>query len=328
MATIYWRSENAWLNWTDEHGQRHREPLGPIPQKVADDILRAKQLELSTGAKLLNLQTSPTQLFGQIAQRYLEWHELEWPDSHYRVKQILEQHIIPRYEFRLPTEADGNQYKQDRKKEGAKSQTVVKELRVWKACLRWAVDREMLVKHPLALVRSPKILDSKPPLFYQAEEMDMLYAASTSEHAPIWKLFANTGMRRGEGMILRRSWIGREAMKILSTEEERTKSGKWREIPVSDGARDALERIPKGDYVLPRMYAESVSRACMRDLSAAGLAGSLHTLRHTYISHLVMGNVPLRTVQIWAGHAHITTTERYAHLAPKTTHAAARGLAL
>lgn len=41
-----------------------------------------------------------------------------------------------------------------------------------------------------------------------------------------------------------------------------------------------------------------------------------HALRHTYISRLVMAGISLRIVQFLAGHASITTTERYAHLAP------------
>jgi site-specific recombinase XerD len=32
----------------------------------------------------------------------------------------------------------------------------------------------------------------------------------------------------------------------------------------------------------------------------------------------VQSGVPLRTVQVLAGHASYTTTERYAHLAPST----------
>ena len=39
-------------------------------------------------------------------------------------------------------------------------------------------------------------------------------------------------------------------------------------------------------------------------------------LRHTFASHLVMANVPLRRVQEWMGHSTITMTMRYSHLAP------------
>ena len=42
-----------------------------------------------------------------------------------------------------------------------------------------------------------------------------------------------------------------------------------------------------------------------------------HTLRHTCASRLVQGRVPLTHVKEWMGHKTITTTMRYAHLAPK-----------
>ena len=42
----------------------------------------------------------------------------------------------------------------------------------------------------------------------------------------------------------------------------------------------------------------------------------VHTLRHTFASHLVMQGVDLPTVQRLMGHASVETTMIYAHLAP------------
>src|SRR5262249_29138219 len=47
-----------------------------------------------------------------------------------------------------------------------------------------------------------------------------------------------------------------------------------------------------------------------------------HTLRHTFASHLAMRGVPIPAVQQLLGHSNITTTMRYAHLAPSTLRAA------
>jgi len=41
-----------------------------------------------------------------------------------------------------------------------------------------------------------------------------------------------------------------------------------------------------------------------------------HILRHTFCSHLAMRGAASRAIQALAGHAGITVTERYMHLAP------------
>jgi integrase len=127
-------------------------------------------------------------------------------------------------------------------------------------------------------------------------------------------------MRRGEALHLQWRHVGADEIGILSEEGARTKSGRWRSIPLADGARQSLEALRTGGdrYVLPQLAPASMSRAFSRTIGRAGLDGSIHCLRHTYCSHLVQAGVPLRTVQVLAGHASYTTTERYAHLAPST----------
>ena len=56
------------------------------------------------------------------------------------------------------------------------------------------------------------------------------------------------------------------------------------------------------------------------------VTGSLHILRHTFCSRLAMAGVPTQTIKALAGHASITTTERYMHLAPGSTSDAIRRL--
>ncbi len=41
-----------------------------------------------------------------------------------------------------------------------------------------------------------------------------------------------------------------------------------------------------------------------------------HDLRHSFASNLTIGGTPIRQVQEWMGHATITMTMRYSHLAP------------
>lgn len=50
----------------------------------------------------------------------------------------------------------------------------------------------------------------------------------------------------------------------------------------------------------------------------SGVAGNIHILRHTFCTRTMAG-VQTRVIKEMAGHASITTTERYMHLAPGST---------
>lgn len=318
MATISERRGYHILSWTQE-GQRHRVSLGKvgtIPKRDLADILRIKEYELSTGARLLNVHRRPAPRFEAYARDYLIWHRAEYPDSHYRVEQIIFDHLLPHFgttPLNLISEVQGEDYKAKRRPL-VTANTLVKEWRVLMAILNKASrgKKRLIEENPLSDVKAPGSLDSKPHHWYEDhKELAELYKVSS--YGPVWKLYANTGLRRQEGLHMRRIWVT-DAMRIQSTGEERTKAGEWRRIPLTAGAREALAALGgEGQYLLTRMAPGSLSRACARDIRACGIGGSLHSLRHTYICRLLLENVPIRTVQIYAGHANITTTEKYAY---------------
>ncbi len=62
---------------------------------------------------------------------------------------------------------------------------------------------------------------------------------------------------------------------------------------------------------------KKVSAALAEVCHRAGLRKiGWHTLRHTFATHLSMNGTPLNIVQALLGHSSITTTMRYAHVAP------------
>jgi len=64
----------------------------------------------------------------------------------------------------------------------------------------------------------------------------------------------------------------------------------------------------------------SVQRACREAVRAAGLDPSVtvHTLRHSFATHLLEQGVDIRVIQDLLGHRHITSTTRYARVALNT----------
>lgn len=317
MATLRKRGESWVLDWSDYEGQ-HRESLGPIPEREAKTRLKAKEYELLSGRKIL-----PTGLiFQNFVVDYKDWHATAYPSSFDRIEQIIDDHLTPEFGL-LPVDQITLRHIQiyipKRVKAGAKRATILKELRTLIAVANNALDLEEIQSHRLGRAMRKlqsffKVKDSKPPRFYSHQEMQSIYAAAGGK-AHWWQFLANEGVRRGEALqINRKRDIGSDAIRLLSSEDERTKSAKWREVPLFDGGREALERFPKdGQYLFPRMRKESLSRAAITDIRRAGLDGSMHCFRHTFCSHLVINGWNLRDVQKLAGHAHIETTEKYVH---------------
>ena len=323
MATTRKRGKYTYLCWYERNPstgklQEHRTSLGQVSKKAANAAKSNKEFELRQG------RTSPTTLFIHFAREYLKWHRIEYPDSHFRIQQICSDHLYPVFQLMdisAISRKDAEQYKHDRliSEKSPSPNTVAKELRTLQAIMNKAVEWEILARNPIKGVKPPKDNRDAPPPFYDKDEIKLIYVNSLDPvKKATWQLFLNTGMRRSEMLACKKSYITDAGIKILSTGESRTKSGKWRMVPHTKGTKAAMKILSHidGDNVIPLVNPRSVSRAFMNCLRRAELDGSLHWMRHTYASHLVMAGEPLRKVQLLLGHSSIKTTEQYAHCAP------------
>ena len=77
--------------------------------------------------------------------------------------------------------------------------------------------------------------------------------------------------------------------------------------------------VPGPDPVQP-ITTRQLNRACHAAAQAAGIDKrvSLHTLRHSFATHLLEQNVDIRVIQVLLGHTKLDTTALYAQVATKT----------
>lgn len=340
MASVYQLRPGYWaLRWYED-GKRKIRALGRVTSAEAEAARLAHE-RLIAGA-----HGAAGPALTDWALEYGQWRAVEYPDSWYSVESILRCHLLPALGS-LPigaiTRREVEAYKQGRIAAGAAPGTVTKELRVLLACLRHAVSLEVIPAHRVTGVRAPQDLTARPPRWLTREELQAVYAAELEPRKSqdpedqdlrrryrwTWQLLANTGLRRAEALALRWRDVGKEEIRVVSEPGARTKSARWRIVPVTPGASAALAALQGGDLVLPGVAATSLSRAFARSAERAGCPCGIHALRHTYCSHLVQAGVPLLTVATLAGHSSVLVTQRhYAHLAPGHLRAAVAGLNL
>ena len=102
-----------------------------------------------------------------------------------------------------------------------------------------------------------------------------------------------------------------------------TKNNEKREIPMNSLVKSTIIKVKKhtkSNYVFCKNDGSpytNIRRAFKTALKRANIHDcSLHTLRHSFGSHLVMSGIDLNTVRVLLGHKDIKMTTRYAHLSP------------
>lgn len=105
-----------------------------------------------------------------------------------------------------------------------------------------------------------------------------------------------------------------------------SKSGKARNIPLSQAAIEILKQLPRWDdcpYVIPNPETKEPFGNLFYPWDTVRKKAGLqdvrwHDLRHSAASALVQANVPIYTVARILGHSSLQHTSRYAHLADET----------
>ncbi|WP_255731465.1 tyrosine-type recombinase/integrase [Phaeobacter sp. B1627] len=92
----------------------------------------------------------------------------------------------------------------------------------------------------------------------------------------------------------------------------------WKERPVSQDAGVAgPERVIFPGYCGRHLSPRQISRLFKQAARAAGIIKpvTLHTLRHSFATHLLERGVDIRVIQALLGHTKLTTTARHASVA-------------
>ncbi len=165
-----------------------------------------------------------------------------------------------------------------------------------------------------------------PEVLNQEEVTRLIAAASNPKYRAAFSVAYGAGLRVSEVVALKFSDIDSERMTLRV---EQGKGGKDRNALLSPLLLEALRtwwqhgykhhKILNGGWIFPGknpinpMSTRQMARACTAAAKDAGLDKHvhMHTLRHSFATHLLEQNVDIRVIQVLLGHSHLETTARY-----------------
>lgn len=221
---------------------------------------------------------------------------------------------------------------------GLSKRSAARALSAVRSFFRYLQLHHGLGANPARAARMPK-LDKRLPAHLDRRTLDALFARAEGEaeggdvvaarDLAILELFYSTGMRLAElaGLSLSDLDLVSDLVKV------RGKGRKERIVPVGSRAvaalrrylrlREAMPARPGGDpravFVSARgrrLGPRSIQRRMHRLFDAVGRGGDglrVHSLRHSFATHLLDAGADLRAVQELLGHASLSTTQVYTH---------------
>lgn len=310
MATLYKRGSAYYLNWRTD-GVQVRRSLGKIDRREAEAIRAEKDAER---AGLIQPRSGRT--LGVVLRDYLAWSQQARPASYKGTRAALNP-LLREFDGYPAETLDVALIDRWAGMQTTAPATVVKSIKMARAAYRRAMRLWQVSSSPFDRASLPLVITSRAPPWYTKEQLECLYKLP---RGPLWRFMVNTGLRRGEMAKAVQGDIRGSMLFVESTPAGRTKSGRWRWVPLTQAAQDALPML--GPDRLVSCHADTLGDWFKADAQALGLAGSLHWLRHTFCTRLAQQGVSLHEIKQLAGHSSISVTELYAHHRPDAGRAA------
>jgi integrase/recombinase XerD len=216
----------------------------------------------------------------------------------------------------------------------AKARSTSRRLSSLKRFFRYALRQNLVTVDPTSRIQAPKLPRALPKSLTEAEVERLLDAPNVAtplglrDRAMLETLYA-TGLRVSELVTLQLSQLSEDMglVRVIG------KGGKERLVPLGEEAlawiaryagtsRASLlqKKICNALFVTARaapMTRQAFWSLLKRYAKAAKLRilPSPHVLRHAFATHLVNHGADLRVVQLLLGHADISTTQIYTHVA-------------
>jgi integrase/recombinase XerD len=200
-------------------------------------------------------------------------------------------------------------------------------LRIQLYGIRFFYERTLQRPWPVFELIRPRHRQTLPVVLSPQEVRSLLALVQRSKARMCLQMIYACGLRLTEGTQLQVSDIDAQRMLVRVRQG---KGGKDRYVPLADRTLELLRAYWQGTRPRPWLFpardqqtplpATTLQKTFTLVVRQSGLAkdASIHTLRHSYATHLLERGVSLRVIQELLGHNSPKTTARYTHLTTKT----------
>ena len=214
------------------------------------------------------------------------------------------------------------------------SKTIARRLAAIKSLFNYLYNFEKIKDNPAMHLRTPKTDKNLPVIVRENDIVNLMKEPINNpitneiegerDHAILEMLYA-TGLRLNELLSINICDIDRksELVKVLG------KGGKERIVPIGKVALNSIDSYLKklgksirSNYEDPlfinkkgkRLPKRTLQRRIKKYLEVTMGGGTVHTLRHTFATHLVNSGADILTVKELLGHSSLSSTQHYTRL--------------
>ncbi len=327
MSRIFRRGKTWYVDF-EYKGKRYRKSLSTRSKQIAE--LALKDIDVKIARDRLDLGPVEKIRFDDFARKFLDWYEVQNSVRSYEdYRNLFNSTIIPHFGQCKLTDISVEMiedYKRARSN-CVSASTVNKELVALRHLMNKAILWDYLQRNPGLEVDKLRVKQRKFR-FLTLQEIENVVSVCPPYAKPILLTAVHTGLRKSE--LFRLEWddvdFERKLIVVSNKDDAHTKNYKIREIPITSQLLAELKKVkdesPSKSGIVFRKsdgspHMGGLRKTLLRIIKNAGIESfTLHDLRHTFASHLVMEGVDIPTVQKLLGHSNIATTMIYAHLAP------------
>lgn len=191
--------------------------------------------------------------------------------------------------------------------------------------IKFYYERVLKGERKVYTIDRPRKEQALPVVLSEAEITKLIQAAENIKHRAILMLAYSTGMRLNELINVKLKDIDSKRMQIR-VEQGKGKKDRYAQLStvLLGVLRHYFREYKPREWLIEgvgggKYSARSIQQIMKAAVKKAGIKkkASVHTLRHSYATHLLENGVDIRYIQVLLGHESSKTTEIYTHVTTK-----------